>query len=427
MSSAILLRNVSKRFILHHDRPRSFQELMLKALGRNNKGSKEEFWALRDLNLTIEQGETLGVIGSNGAGKSTLLKLITRILQPTSGEIRVDGRLTALLELGAGFHPDLTGRENVFLNGSILGLTAREMRARLDDIVAFAELERFIDVPLRHYSSGMQVRLGFAVATSLDPDLLLIDEVLAVGDEGFQKKCLERIDDFRRQGKTILFVSHDLESVKRLCSRALWLEAGMLAGDGAAVEVVESYRQHIWKEEARKLAAGAQPAEMGSAAVSKSPPQRTEGARWGSGEVLITDTRLLNPSGQPIQLLRSGEPLSVEIHYAMRQRVSPLVFGIAIYRSDGLRCYGTNTDIDAVDLEHLPPEGAVSVDFDRLNLVSGTYTLDVAIHDQIGNAYDYYHPYCTFVVRSHIQDVGVYRPVHRWRIRGRSSGVREVE
>jgi ABC-type polysaccharide/polyol phosphate transport system ATPase subunit len=426
MSSAIQLRDVSKRFVLHHDRPRSFQELLLKALGRNGGGSKEEFWALRDLSLNIEHGETLGVIGSNGAGKSTLLKLITRILQPTIGEIHVNGRLTALLELGAGFHPDLTGRENVFLNGSILGLTAREMRARLDDIVAFAELERFIDVPLRHYSSGMQVRLGFAVATSLDPDLLLIDEVLAVGDEAFQKKCLERVDDFRQQGKTIVFVSHDLETVKALCQRALWLEAGLLAADGPAVEVVQSYRQHIWQEEARKLAARAQPAEMHRIASSKES-QLIDSAHWGSGEVLITGARLLNSSGQPIQVLRSGESLSIEIHYAMQQPVSSLVFGIAIYRSDGLRCYGTNTDIEAIDLDHLPDKGIVHVDFDHLDLISGTYTLDVAIHDQMGSAYDYYHPYCTFLVRSHIQDVGVYRPVHHWRILEKPLSEREAE
>lgn len=415
MTDAIVLRDVSKRFVLHHDRPRSFQELMLKILGRNHSVRKEEFWALRNLNLTVESGETLGIIGSNGAGKSTLLKLVTRILQPTSGEISVNGRLTALLELGAGFHPDLTGRENTFLNGSILGLTAREMQEKLADIIAFAELERFIDVPLRHYSSGMQVRLGFAVAIHLDPEILLIDEVLAVGDEAFQEKCLERIDDLRRRGKTILFVSHNLEAVKELCSRILWIEAGGAAADGPAVETVERYREHVWREEARKLA------QKGLQALPSSKAPRTEATgaeqtRWGTGEVEITAVRLLNSSGQPMQLLQSGESMTVQISYIVRERVPSLAFGIAVYRGDGLRCYGTNTEIEAIDLHELADEGTVYVDFPSMSLISGTYTLDIAIHDDRGHAYDYYHPYCSFVVRSHIQDMGVYRPAHRWRI-----------
>lgn len=428
MTAAVVLKGVSKRFVLHHDRPRSFQELMLSVVGRSRNGSKEVFWAVRDLDLVVESGETLGLIGSNGAGKSTVLKLIARILQPTSGEISVNGRLTALLELGAGFHPDLTGLENIFLNGSILGLTSREMREKLDGIVAFAELERFIDMPLRHYSSGMKVRLGFAIATSLNPDILLIDEVLAVGDEAFQKKCLTRIDDFRRRGKTILFVSHDLESVKRLCHRALWIEAGFPARDGPAVETVERYREHIWEEEAKQLARKTLgPEGTGSSAPSSYASQGAEESHWGSGEALITGIRLLNRAGQPIQLLTSGEAASLEIHYELLKPVPSVVFGIAIYRSDGLRCYGTNTDIEAVDLKDLARIGQVRVDFPDLNLISGTYTLDVAIHDKRGRAYDYYHPYCSFSVRSHIQDVGVFRPAHRWHVLSEEPAAEKVE
>jgi ABC-type polysaccharide/polyol phosphate transport system ATPase subunit len=406
VSEAIALSGVSKRFILHHDRPRSFQELMLRVMGRNHNHRTEEFWAVRDLDLAVERGETLGFIGSNGAGKSTVLKLIARILQPTSGSISVSGRLTALLELGAGFHPDLTGRENIFLNGSILGLTARDMRNKLDDIVAFAELERFIDMPLRHYSSGMKVRLGFAVATSLDPEILLIDEVLAVGDESFQKKCLARIDDFRRCQKTILFVSHDLETVKRLCHRAIWLEDGLLAGAGPAIEVVERYRQYVWEEEAQKLAA--------KSPTTASSPKFEQQSHWGSGEVIITGARLLDQADRPIQLLQAGEPLRLEIGYQVLQDVPSLVFGFAFYRRDGLRCYGTNTDLESIDLDGLPPVGKVYVDFPSMDLIADEYTLDVAIHNKHGHAYDYYHPFCSFLVRSHTRDVGVYRPTHVW-------------
>ncbi|RLC75531.1 MAG: ABC transporter ATP-binding protein, partial [Chloroflexi bacterium] len=202
MSLAIRFENVSKKFNLHHERKRSFQELAL-GLFRRDNGSREEFWALRDVDFNVEQGETVGLIGPNGAGKSTALKLVSRIIEPTSGRIKVNGRVGALLELGAGFHPDLTGRENIYLNGSILGLGRAEIERKLDDIIAFAELERFIDVPVKHYSSGMYVRLGFSVAVHTDPEVLLVDEVLAVGDAAFQRKCLERIDRMRSEGVTV--------------------------------------------------------------------------------------------------------------------------------------------------------------------------------------------------------------------------------
>ncbi|MGC8786060.1 MAG: ABC transporter ATP-binding protein [Anaerolineae bacterium] len=414
--SVISLQGVSKKFIIHHDRPRSFQELLIRTLGRNHNHSREEFWVLRDLNLEVEQGEMLGIIGSNGAGKSTLLKLIAGIIQPTSGKITVKGRLAALLELGAGFHPDLTGRENIFLNGSILGLTAREMRSRFDDIVSFAELEKFIDMPLKYYSSGMQVRLGFSIATSLDPDILLIDEVLAVGDEAFQKKCIARIDEFRRCGKTILFVSHNLEAIKQLCTRVLWLETNQPAVEGPALEIAEEYRQYVWEEEERKRAT-ASSAQQVKVQDGKDKPQ----THWGSGEVIVSDVRLINQEGLPVHLIQCGEPVTIEIHYRVQRPVADVVFGIAIYRSDGLWCYGTNTDIEAINLGPLADNGVVCVDFPSLALITGEYTLDVALHDSNGHAYDYWHPYCAFSVRSHIQDVGVYRPAHQWRIGGAES------
>ena len=421
MDAAIAVQGVSKKFMLRHDRPRSFQELLIQAVGKNHNHSREEFWALRDVDLVVEQGETLGLVGANGAGKSTLLKLIARIIEPTRGSIAVNGRLTALLELGAGFHPDLSGRENIFLNGSILGLSTREMRSRFDEIVAFAELEQFIDVPLRHYSSGMQVRLGFAVTTSLDPDVLLIDEVLAVGDEAFQKKCLSRIEDFRRCGKTIVLVSHDLQSIKRLCSRALWIETAHPAADGPATEIVERYRRHVWAKEARKLAEQTSGGRRTDAVCATAPSERgAQGtnAHWGSGEVVITGVRMLDAAAAAVQLLQCGDAVTVEIEYKVLRRMPGTVFGIAIYRNDGLWCYGTNTEIDGVCLEGLPDKGVVRVDFQSLGLIAGTYTLDVAIHDSQNRAYDYYHPYCTFQVRSLLQDVGVYRPAHHWRVQG---------
>ena len=254
MTAAIQFDNVSKRFTLRHERRRSFQEAALAFLrGRGN--SREELWALKDVSFAVERGKTLGIIGPNGSGKSTALKLITRILEPTSGQVDVQGRVSALIELGAGFHPDLTGRENVYLNGSLLGFSRREMEARFERIVEFSELEKFIDVPIKHYSSGMHMRLGFAVAIHVDPDVLLIDEILAVGDQAFQRRCLDKIGELKSQGVTILFVSHDLEAVQDLCDQAIWLEDGRIQAEGLAREVVDYYLMRVHEKERVALAA----------------------------------------------------------------------------------------------------------------------------------------------------------------------------
>lgn len=239
---AINFEGVSKRFVLYHERPRSFQELLMNIVHRKN-GHREDFWALRDVSFVVEHGETFGVIGPNGSGKSTILKLITRIFEPTTGSVSASGRVAALIELGAGFHPDLTGRENVYLLGSIMGLSEKAMRQRFDGIVQFAELEQFIDTPVRHYSSGMYIRLGFSVALSLDANILLIDEVLAVGDRHFQEKCLNAIEALQRQGVTLLLVSHDLDLIQRYCSRALLLSHGNTAAYGPTAEVIARYTE----------------------------------------------------------------------------------------------------------------------------------------------------------------------------------------
>jgi ABC-type polysaccharide/polyol phosphate transport system ATPase subunit len=241
MSVVVELANVSKRFRLSHERARSLQEVWLGLFKGRRTTRVEEFWALRDVSLRIESGESVGLIGPNGAGKSTALKIMARIIDPTQGMVRVKGRMSALIELGAGFHIDLTGRENVFLNGSILGFSRQEMRDRFDEIVSFAELEQFIDTELKRWSTGMMMRLGFAIATSVDPDILITDEILAVGDEAFQHKCLRRIKNFREDGGTILFVSHDMQAVRDLCSRTVWLDHGRVQMDGPSQDVVAGY------------------------------------------------------------------------------------------------------------------------------------------------------------------------------------------
>ena len=425
MGGSIVFDGVSKEFVFHVDRPRSLQELFLRFWARRGKGRKERFWALRDVTFEVGAGESLAIVGENGAGKSTVLKLVCGILKPTSGELRASGSLASLLELGAGFHPDLTGRENIFLYGSILGLSRREMRARLDDIVDFAEVDRFLDVPLRHYSSGMQLRLGFAVATALDPDVLVIDEVLAVGDEAFQKKCLHRIATFQREGRTILFVSHDLDMVKRLCHRALWLEDGYLVGDGSSQEVVDRYRERTWERETERFAEeqvvskkspSATPDE--SSAIEEQSTAAESAVRWGTGEIRISDVALHGPDSEPTYLVRTGQSLSVIIKYHVREPVLDPVFGVAIFRDDGLWCYGTNTDIEGITTGVLPASGVVTVEFPGFNLLEGSYALDIAVHHADGRAYDYRRSYLSFEVRSPIRDEGVLRPVHHWYVNG---------
>lgn len=275
----VLFQEVSKRFILRHERARSFQEAFINIWNRRNR-SREEFWALRDVSFELEEGGTLGIIGENGSGKSTALKLITRIIEPTRGAIKVQGKVAALLELGAGFHHDLTGRENIFLNGSILGMTGKEMRARFPGIVEFSELERFIDTPIKHYSSGMYARLGFAVAISVDPDILVIDEVLAVGDEAFQRKCLDKIREIKDAGKSIILVSHNLQMVRDLCAQAVWLDGGLERARGPSHEVVDQYLEWANRKDKARL--------EGTHAKAPEESPEEEAHRWGTKEVEIT-------------------------------------------------------------------------------------------------------------------------------------------
>src|SRR5262245_37879555 len=246
MAAAIEVRDVSKRFRLYHERYSSLKERAMH-FGRI---PYEDFWAARDISFEVAEGTTVGILGHNGSGKSTLLKCIAGILQPTSGEIHTRGRLAALLELGSGFHPELTGRENIYMNGTILGLSKRDIAKIFDEIVAFAELEKFIDMQVRHYSSGMYVRLGFAVAVNVDPDILLVDEVLAVGDEAFQRKCLERVKRFQREGRTIVFVTHAPDLIRRICDRAIVLDHGKVVIDGSPGEAVRSFREHLYQGDA---------------------------------------------------------------------------------------------------------------------------------------------------------------------------------
>src|SRR2546422_3800793 len=282
----------------------------------------ETFPALKDVSFSVPKGSTYGVIGRNGSGKSTALKLVAGITKPTSGMDKVSGRISALIELGAGFHPEISGRENVFINGIMLGLSKREIRERFDEIVDFAELREFIDAPVKTYSSGMYMRLGFAVAIHVDPDVLLVDEVLAVGDEGFTHKCLDKFGEFKRRGKTILLVTHSLGLVERFCDEALWLDAGKVRGEGDPKRVVDAYLMDVERSEEKELAATetraqteqrAESKEQESADQAAGPAGSKEAGRWGSRESEITDVTLKDGSGQPSHIFQSGERMDVQL------------------------------------------------------------------------------------------------------------------
>jgi ABC-type polysaccharide/polyol phosphate transport system ATPase subunit len=404
--------------------------LLQRSLMRDLKPS-ETFPALRDVSFAVQAGQTLGVIGRNGSGKSTALKLVAGITKPTSGTVTVRGRVSALIELGAGFHPEITGRENVFINGIMLGLTRRDIQERFDEIVEFAELQEFIDAPVKTYSSGMYMRLGFAVAIHVDPDVLLVDEVLAVGDEGFTHKCLDKFAELKRRNKTILLVTHSLGMVERFCDEAVWLDSGSKRGEGDPKRVIGAYVSDVAKQEERFLAsddARHQKQVAEHPQPSSPPPQHVadqaadmskigEG-RWGSGEVRIEDVHFLNALDERAQVFGTGEAVTVVMRVHAPKPVTDFVFGVAIFSADGLCVYGTNTDIEDRESEALSGDAEVRLAIDSLELVEGTYKLDVAVHKRDGAPYDYHRLLYTFRTKSPIKDIGFYRPHHRWLFSG---------
>jgi ABC-type polysaccharide/polyol phosphate transport system ATPase subunit len=412
---AVQVDGVSKRFRRQTVQPSTtLKSAILDFLrGRKVVEPPTTFQALKDVTFTVPSGHTLGIIGRNGSGKSTLLKLLAGIYRPDHGKIVVHGKVGALLELGAGFHPEFSGRENIFINGIVLGLSKREVRQQLDDIIRFAELEAFIDEPVKTYSSGMYLRLGFSVAVHANPDILLIDEILAVGDEGFFQKCYDKLAAFRRRGKTIILVSHDLGTVSRWCETVVWIEDGMVQTQGLPQRVVDLYRQRVAAQEA-EVAVGEH--LRVAAEVSQAPEVETAN-RWGSREVEIVSVKMLQTSGQEQYVYQSGDPVRVVIHYRVHRPVPDTVFGIALMRADGLWCYGTNTAVEDIPLPPLGEEGNAEVLLERIDFVAGTYYLDVAVHALDGYPYDYHHGLYSFTVKSDLQELGVCRIPHSWTIK----------
>jgi len=367
---AVDVDDVSKRFRLYNEKYQSLKERLLHA-GQNRH---EDFWALRNVDFEVVEGETVGVLGRNGSGKSTLLKCVSGILQPTDGKVVVRGTLAALLELGAGFQPELSGRDNIYLNGSLLGLSTKEVERRFDDIVAFAELEHFIDNQVKFYSSGMFVRLGFAVAVNVEPDILVIDEVLAVGDENFQRKCLARIKQFQDDGRTILFVTHSSELVRQICDRAVVLSSGSVIEVGPAAEAIKVYHDHL-------LATGTAvdvplgPGEDGTAEAAHRP-------------IRITGLDLEHPGSGSRPYLLPNESLSVHVMFEASEPVDDVVFFLEVIDQRGELVFATDTDILGQVFDAPLGGGRADLTFERVPLLEGAYDVHVGIKSRSGVVYD---------------------------------------
>ena len=416
MTSAIELVNVSKVYRRYTGRHfATLKSALLKRSLLRDLRPNETFVALKDVSFSVEKGSTVGVIGRNGSGKSTALKLVAGITKPSAGTVRVTGRISALIELGAGFHPEISGRENVFINGIMLGLSKREVQERFDDIVDFAELREFIDAPVKTYSSGMYMRLGFAVAIHVDPEVLLVDEVLAVGDESFTHKCLDKFGELHRRGKTVLIVTHSLGLVERLCDEAVWLDGGEKQQEGDPKRVIGAYLTSVEETEKQQMAAATSRAlqHAGSNQPVTDMFQATEG-RWGSGEIEITSVELVGEDEQASFVFHSGDRVSVRLRVRAAQPTADFVFGVSVFNAEGVCCFGTNTDIENMSSERLEGEGQVAFAVDHLELVEGTYKLDVAVHRRDGAPYDYHRQLYAFRVKSRTHEVGIFRPAHRW-------------
>lgn len=431
---AIRANHISKHFKVYYDKAVTMKERLLFSKRRRY----EERRVLDEISFDIQKGEAVGLIGHNGCGKSTTLKMLSKIMYPDKGSIETQGRISALIELGAGFHPDMSGRENIYINAAIFGLSREEIDQRLQTIIDFSELGSYIDNPVRTYSSGMYMRLAFSVAINVDADILLVDEILAVGDAAFQAKCFNKLREIKAKGTTIVIVSHSLGQIEQICDRSIWIHRGKIRMEGKPRDVHPAYLDYIARhsgnvinpvtEEEKKAYQEQQPeqpqeepqteqpaAEAAPEAVAEEAAPKDPN-RWGNGDARIKKIRLLNSEGQESDSFLTGEKMDIVIEYSVKNPLKNPACGIGIFRNDGLQCYGTNTQIDRMNNLDLGAGGKVVCSIEKNLLLTGEYTLDVAIHTEDGFAYDYYRYAKSFRMYTDLQDVGVDRMLHQWHI-----------
>jgi ABC-2 type transport system ATP-binding protein len=397
-NSAIVVEHVSKNFRLYRERNRYIKSAVL----RGRRARYEEFWALDDVSFEVEHGATVGLIGSNGSGKSTMLKCLTGIYRPDKGRIATDGSVAALLELGAGFHPELSGRENIFLNAAILGMSKKEAERQFDSIVNFAGLDRFIDTPVKNYSSGMTVRLGFSIASHVEPDILLIDEVLSVGDQAFQRKSTDRIEQFRREGKTIVVVSHSLASIQQLCKEVIWLEKGKIRQRGPAADVIANYTGESYDVHAQQDA------------------EHRE--RWGTGAAHITSLRLLDAEGKVSERMATNAPAKVIIDITPAEKLHSPTVRLTITRADDTVVWSGTSQNSRPPLGNLGEQASLEIAIERMPLLEGSYFLSAAITDATGTTeFDHLRNWVKFEMhQEHFFEEGMLSLPASWTLNKRS-------
>ena len=418
----IEVKDVTKDFKLYTDKGKMLKERLL-FRGRSRYELRK---VLKGISFNVRQGEAIGLIGSNGCGKSTTLKLLSKIIYPNNGSIVINGRVSSLIELGAGFHPDMSGRENIYINASIFGLSRKEIDNRLEDIIAFSELEDYIDNPVRTYSSGMYMRLAFSVAINVDADVLLIDEILAVGDANFQAKCFNKLREIKANGTTIVIVSHSLGQIEQICERSIWIDGGIIREEGTPREVHPMYldymgqkRQENVEKEAERLAAKEeknQKENIHTEDVIEVKEEKETNKRWGNGKARILSIHAYDNSGQKKSVFETGSDITLRIEFEVYEEVKDAVVGIGIFRSDGVYCYGSNTRLDKMQEFNLSKNGMAEIRMKNVMLMPGQYNLDFAIESEIGVPVDYYREALMLEMYSTKNDVGLVRVEHDWEI-----------
>ncbi|MBQ6168983.1 MAG: ABC transporter ATP-binding protein [Ruminococcus sp.] len=404
--NVIEVKDVTKSFKVYLDKGSQLKERLL----FRKRSRYEERKVLRGISFSVKKGEAIGLIGHNGCGKSTTLKLLTRIMYPDSGSIKMQGRVSSLIELGAGFHPDMSGRENIYTNAAIFGLNKKEIDSRIQSIIDFSELKDFIDNPVRTYSSGMYMRLAFSVAINVDADILLIDEILAVGDANFQSKCFNKLREIKSHGTTIVIVSHSLGQIEQICDRSIWIHEGLIKAEGPPKEIDLEYLDYM----SRKIQDRNKKSE--EAADTEEPAENKDGKRWGSGEARIKRIRSFASDGTEQSVFRVGEDIRLTVDYTVKKPVQDAVIGFGIFDMNGVQCYGTNTRIDKLPEMTLTKDGTAEITMKNVQLLSGEYMIDIAIEQGEGIPVDYYRQAYKIQMLSAYGDAGIARVDHTWNL-----------
>ena len=406
------VHNIKKKFEIYYDKGNTLKERILFKKRRRH----ETHWVLNGVSFQVHKGEAIGLIGENGCGKSTTLKMLTKILYPDAGSIEMNGRVSSLIELGAGFHPDMSGRENIYTNASIFGLSRKEIDRRLNEIIEFSELGEFIDNPVRTYSSGMYMRLAFAVAINVDADILLIDEILAVGDAAFQAKCFNKMMEIKARGTTIVIVSHALGQIEQICERTIWINDGLIQMEGAPRDVHPVYMAYMAKKNMPKEETGTDTEKIAAEPEKEAAQEKTEedSKRFGSGEARMEKVQVIGADGNEHRHYSPFSPFTIRIYYKAQTELPNAVAGLAIYRNDQTFIYGTNTLIDTAKPVALKKSGIIDLVVDSLPVPNGEYTIDLALHKPDGFNYDFWREVCTLYIADTVQAPGCIALPHRW-------------